>query len=309
MKLDLKSVVKMAVAGAACLGTTGAFAHVTFLQKDSYTTADGRSYIEGKSAVVNLNLGHACGAGTGSVVGIVTFPNGSDNEVYDITLDANLAVASNPVPSTTPLSNVLTGDAISGMKAEASNDWHAITAKKDATGKIRAIHWHGGWVPDEQYGLLSFRPTFAKFKPESCVSKVRIYMPSSQYCATYPTGPFVGSHFWVWAAIPAANIPLGTAIPAGFTVAPGYASYVDLDRDLKNNPLPKSCGYPSYNHGDEHNEHPGSRPGKVMAIYPSVDSLTQFLPHVGGNPATPTCPAGYHLQHNMETMTDECVPN
>lgn len=305
MDLSFKKLILILVASAATLATSVNFAHVTYIQKDAYTTPDGRSYKEGTSAVLSLNLSHACSATTGTDISTSVFPNGSDTEVYDLKLDpATLAVTADPVPSTTLLSNVLTADAISGMKPERDGDFEAIAIKKDASLKVRGLHWHHGFVPDAFFKRLNYRASFARFKPESCVSKVRVYIPSSQFCSNTAGGNIVASHWWAWASIPEAGIQV-PAPPAGFTKNVGYASYVDLDRDLVNNPLPRYCGYKQHRDDDDRNE---PRPGSVIGIYPSVDSMRTYGPHVSGGPISPSeCPPGTVLVHDMETMTNSCV--
>lgn len=260
---------------------------------------------------MSLNLSHACTATTGTQISTSVFPNGADNEVYELTLNPQtLAVTADPALSTVLLSDVLTADAISGIKAETDSDWEAIAAKKEAGGKVRALHWHGGWIPDAQFKRVTYRATFARFKPESCVSKVRVYIPASQYCSATADGPIIASHWWAWAAVPEAGIT-ANPIPSGFTKAVGYASYVDLDRDLVNNPLPRGCEERNRRRDSHHSrDHDNaSRPGKVIGIYPSETSLRTFGPHVNSGPVNPSdCPPGYVLVHDMDTMTNICVP-
>lgn len=306
-----KSTVALLVASAAALATSGAFAHVTYFQKDAYTTKDGRSYLEGTSAALSINLSHACTRTTGTQISTSVFPLGSDAEVYDLTLDPMTnAVMTDPVLSATVLSDVLTADAISGIKPEVDGDWGAIVPKLDEAAKVRAIHWHHGWTPDNYFERLTYRVSFARFKPESCYSKVRVYIPASQFCSETPDGPIVASHWWAWAGIPEAGVT-ANPIPAGFSKAVGYASFVDLDRDLENNPLPMSCGQDHRNkHYDVHNDHNNkTRPGMVLGIYPSVDTMRRFGPHTAGGITNPAdCPPGTTLQHDMTTMTNICVP-
>lgn len=304
------AMATLLVTGAMALASSAAFAHVSFFQKDAYLTSDGRSYKEGTSAALGLNLSHACSAATGTQISTVVFPNGADNEVYELGLDpATLAVTADPMPSAISLGEVLTGDAVSDMKAETDRDWEAIVAKQEA-GKVRALHWYGGFVPDEQFKRVTYRASFARFKPESCVSKVRVYIPSSQYCSATAGGPITASRWWAWAAVPEAGIT-ANPIPAGFTKAVGFASYVDLDRDLDNNPLPRGCGGERNRRDDDdrgRDRANASLPGTVIGIYPSVTSLRTFGPHVNSGPFNPSdCPPGYVLVHDMKTMTNVCV--
>jgi hypothetical protein len=302
-----KSIVMLLMASATALGSSGAFAHSPFVQKDDYLTPDGRSYLEGRSAYIAPSLGHACGAGTGTTNVSVTLPSG-DAEVYDLTLDpATLAVAADPKPSAYLLSNVLTADPVS-VKPERDGDWEMLMVKKDAGGKVRALHWHDGFVPDEMVERLNIRSTFAKFKPDTCVSKVRVYMPLAQFCANTPGGALVGAHWWLWASVPAAGIDIGAAPAAGFTKVVGNPPYVDIDRDLKNNPLPKSCGASNYNNGDAHNHLGQPRPGQVIGVYPTLDTIKAYQTITGSTGGGSACPPGTVSYMDPVTHETTCVP-
>lgn len=253
----IKSLIAFAAAVSA-FSSAEVLAHATFVPKDNYVTPDGRSYLEGKNSELNLNLAHACSPDTGTVIATTVFPNGDDNEVYDLELerqpDGSLKVTQDPIPSTWRLSDAIDGDALSSIKPRIDGDWQEISLKKDEKGKLRGTHWHGGWVPDAYYERVAFRATFAKFQPESCVTKVRVYLPAIQYCGKltsqgnapvigtdYP--PFVARNYWLWRAVPEAGIE---SIDTGsdgkpVTIDLGRAPYIDIDRDLENNNLPNGC--------------------------------------------------------------------
>ncbi len=274
-----KSLISLAMAASAIV-SSDVLAHATYVQKDNYVTLDGRSYLEGRNSELNLNLGHACGAGTGTVISPIIFPNGIDNEVYDLNLIRNptnlrsLDVSGEPVPSQEILSNVLTKEALTGIKPRVDRgDWGQIALKKEGS-LVRAIHWHEGWVPDDFYERNNFIATFAAFKPDTCVTKVRVYIPSIQYCTT-TAGTFAGLDAWIWKPIPGQ-----TGNNAALSTSPldlGRAAYIDIDRDLKNNKLPKKCGK-----GDDHQgETKNGWKGKVIGIYPIEEDIKHYLIHSG----------------------------
>lgn len=133
--INKKSLIALAVA-VGILAPAEIMAHATFPKKDSYFTPDGRSYLEGTSSELALNLAHACGADTGTIITTLAFPNGGDgpDEVYDLKLrfnanNANLELAEDPVPSSLTLADALTGDALSGIKPRVDGDWHEIVPK------------------------------------------------------------------------------------------------------------------------------------------------------------------------------------
>lgn len=303
-------IAMLLMAGTAAMAASAAFAHSPFVQKDGYLTKDGRSYLEGRSDFIAPALGHACGAGTATTNVSVTIPS-NDAEVYDLTLNATGGVAADPVPSALLLSDVLTTVPIA-IKPETDNDWEMIMVKTSAANLLQALHWHGGFVPDNQTERLNMRATFAKFKPESCVSKVRIYMPLAQFCATVPGGAYVGAHYWLWASVPDAGITVTQTPPAGFTKVVGNPPFVDLDRDLEMNPLQKHCmvtdAEARYDAHNDHNSKP--RPGLVLGIYPQLDTIKtwqKITDATGGGTGPTECPPGFVLVHDMETMTNSCV--
>jgi hypothetical protein len=256
-------------------------AHATYVQKDNYVTADGRSYLEGRNSELNLNLSHACGAGTGTVISPVIFPNGIDNEVYDLKLVRNptnhrtLDVSGEPVPSQEILSNILDKAALTGIKPRVDRgDWGEIAIKKDGS-LVRAIHWHEGWVPDDFYERNNFVATFAAFKPDSCVTKVRVYIPSIQYCTT-KTGTFASLDAWLWKPIPG-QTGNNAALSAG-AIDLGRAAYIDIDRDMKYNKPPKKCGGRG---DDDEGKSEGDWKGKVIGIYPTDEDIKHYLIHTG----------------------------
>ena len=91
---------KSSVVGIVALGVLvsgDVFAHANVPAKDWYFTSDGRSYVEGSSAEIKLNLSHSCTADLPTVVTTIAIPNGTDAEIYTLGFDkATQSVTGNP---------------------------------------------------------------------------------------------------------------------------------------------------------------------------------------------------------------------
>jgi hypothetical protein len=326
-----KSLISLAIVASAVV-SGDALAHANMAAKDWYVTKDGRSYIEGSSAELSLNLSHSCpvpsgvtpaALGWGTVIASVVFPNGENPEVYDLSLDPMTLAALSKQPSSMSLANILyttdgkggmfAGNALMSTKPERDGDWLQILPKngpvpafKSATNTqdVRSIHWHGGKVPNELYEDLQFRTSFPKFKAESCVTKVRAYLPAVQYCSenlnftAMPEVKITADDPWLWAPIPGVFDKVAAA---------GYAPYIDIDRNLIDNPLPKSCKNARKGRSDDEHKGQVKLTDKVIGIYPNADDIEHFLMHTGNHgggsgtcpkpgsvPMGGTCPTGTH---------------
>ena len=350
-----KSLISLAMVASAVV-SADALAHANIAAKDWYITKDGRSYIEGSSAKLSLNLAHSCpvpsgvtpeALGWGTVITTVVFPNGTNPEVYDLDLNPTTLAVLSKQPSSMSLSNVFytkdangglfAGNALMGTKPERDGDWLQILPKKGAvptfynhganTEDVRSIHWHGGKVPNELYEDLQFRTSFPSFKPESCVTKVRVYLPAVQYCSdnlnftAMPDVKITNDDPWLWAPIKGVFDTVA---------APGYAPYIDIDRNLIDNPLPKSCKHEGkdlsdneHSQNDDEHKRQAMVTSKVIGIYPNVDDIEHFLAHTGNNagggsgaggtisiPKTDTCPANTHSMEDPNNANNQfCMPN
>ena len=273
MNLNKTTKAVLLAAGAALLASSTALAHVTSLPGQ-------RTFQEGSEGIMTLRIGEACTPETGTQAVTTVFPNGDDDEVYELKLDpATLAVTANPVGSTVPLGSVLMGDAFSDIRPDNSREWDAVIPKTDASGRVRAIQWQGGFVPNSFFERVEWHAMmFAEFQPNTCFSKVRIYTPSRQFCSATAGGPIVASKWWAWAGIPEAGLP-ANPVPPGFTKAVEYVPYFDLNRNLAMNPLPRRCGGGGeYGDEDEGRRMVQQRPGRVLGVYPSETSIWIYAP-------------------------------
>jgi len=349
-----KSLISLAMVASAVV-SGDALAHANFAAKDWYVTKDGRSYIEGSSAEISLNLSHACpmptgvtapALGWGTVIATVVFPNGQNPEVYDLSLDPKTLSVLAKMPSSMSLADVLyttdgkggmfAGNALMSTKPERDSDWLEILPKKGPvppfynhgtnTQDVRSIHWHGGKVPNELYEDLQMRTSFPKFKPESCVTKVRVYMPAVQFCSNemnftaMPDLKITADDPWLWAPIPGVFEKVA---------APGYAPYIDIDRNLIDNPVSKRCKYKGKGRDDDRKRYDDGKnkssvTDNVLGIYPNPDDIEEFLMHMGNHggggtgtggmisiPKTDSCPANYHSMGQDPSNPDNqiCMPN
>jgi len=119
---------------------------------------------------------------------------------------------------------------------------------------------------------------------------------------------------WFWALIPGVFDTVA---------APGYAAYIDIDRNLNDNPIPKSCGNKENGRSDEHKSRKQVT-DNVIGIYPSVDGIEKFLVHLGATRVVDRAPAAqYRFQrpsHAQPTFiprvkskitpnNQKCMPN
>jgi len=219
-------------------------AHANFKPFPNMPGKDARSYVEGSSAYLELSLSHGCKGADGGHLATtdtaVVFPNAVDlgENTYTEDRDGN-RYAGNPVMS---------------IKPSIDNRWHGLMNPSGPVKPfyshglreqdVRALHWHGGHVPDDHFALLSFRAQFPKLA--GCTQKLRVYFPTVQYCEG---GVAMG---WIREA---------TAKWPEDLISPGYAPYVDVVRDTSANPLPASCG--------------GS--GETIEAYPSAEDIDRYL--------------------------------
>ena len=276
---------KSSVVGIVALGVLvsgDVFAHANVPAKDWYFTSDGRSYVEGSSAEIKLNLSQSCTADLPTVVTTIAIPNGTDAEIYTLGFDkATQSVTGNPnqSPKSTKYSSTANflftkgtgnatyaGNALMGIKPSVDNNWQQIIPKNGdvptfynhgAKSKdVLGIHWNGGNVPNDFYYDLKFRGTLPSIKPTSCIAKVRVYLPAIQYCGTDVNNLSKQDN---WLPKPGAGLT---------EVTTNYAPYFDIDRNLRTNPLPETC----LTNGQK---------GEFVGVYPSDAQLTNYLLHSG----------------------------
>ena len=176
-------VTKLSILAALSMTSSVAMSHLNIAVEDAIAVGDGaREYKEGSSAFLDVNISHDCTNAEGQhfpTVGVtLLLPNGASvpNTYSEITEDGTVHMA----------------NAVMGIKQRVNPTFaENIVVKGDVepfynhgvnTTDARALKWLKGSVDNDHYDNLEFKANFPKIDPESCVSKIKIYFPSMQYC-------------------------------------------------------------------------------------------------------------------------------
>ncbi|RLT89280.1 MULTISPECIES: DUF1775 domain-containing protein [unclassified Ketobacter] len=234
--MSLRKTISLLLIPCAMGTASNLFAHANTKPKDNLDTYSGRSYQENSSAYVDLVLSHGCD-GEATVHAAVLLPNAND-------LSGNT--------SSGPDGNYA-GNALMGAKAQLNANWKHIAYGKGSVPTyylrgeqqedVRAIHWQRGYVPDDVIELLTFRADTPKL--EGCVSKLKVNIPTVQYC----------THGKVKAWIKQPTAVFGEEV-----ISAGFSPSIDVVRDTVNNPLPEECGA-----------------GIEVEAYPTNEEIDQYL--------------------------------
>lgn len=201
-----------------------ASAHANFVPKDNIDSYSGREYQEGSSAYLSLSIAHGCNSMDGSksyktkhVVAI--FPNDVNMQGIAYTKDRS--------------GNHYGANGIMSIRPQTDSNWRFISNPKATvneyyshgvkTEDVSAIQWIGGDIPSDFFAGLTLRAQFPYL--EECVSKLRVYIPTIQYCAA--------GHIKGWLRSPTHSMP-------EHLISPGYAPYIDVIR-AENNPIDPTC--------------------------------------------------------------------
>jgi len=221
-----------------------AFGHANVVPQNNKDDFSGRQFEEGTTAYIKLNLAHACKVGPGGVDRrntnhfTVVFPNNIDLTGIAATFDMH--------------GGQYAGNVLMTIKTSVDSDWKKIRRQRGPvptyyshganSEDTRGIQWQHGDVPDDMYDNVEIRASLPKL--QGCAKKLRVYLPSVQYCANdtiqawvkYPTDGFSDS------------------------VIAHYAPYFDILRNEAKNPLDTTCG-----DGDTHE------------IYPTAEDVDKYL--------------------------------
>src|SRR5574337_447403 len=256
---------------AASLISTDAWAwpHANIQAKDTLDAYSGRSYQEGSSAILSINIAHGCThSGESYTTRIVTaiFTNGLEPDLGSIAY-------------TTDGTTNYEGNAVFGIKPVTDYNWKEIWPIMGnvptyynhgaKTTDVRAVHWRWGYIPDNFVGYGQVSVNFPKFIPSTCYNKIIVDIPVVQYCQA--DSKHQQDHVWTrdrlkakgdmnrvfaWMKAPTSTFPVNTI------VASGYVPSLTIVRNLTTNPLPASCG--------------GT--GQTLEIYPSAADIDMYLP-------------------------------
>src|SRR5574337_1208918 len=244
-----------------------AFPHANIQSKDTLDAYSGRNYQEGTSAVLRINIAHGCThSGESYTTHMVTalFPNGMDPDLGSIAY-------------TTDGTTNYEGNALFGIKPLADYNWKEIIPITGdvptyynhgaKTTDVRAVHWRGGYIPDNFVGLAEISVSFPKFLPNTCYNKITVDIPVVQYCAADSKNQ--QDHEWKRDRLKTKDIhrvfawmkEATSMFPTETIVAPGYVASLTIVRNLTTNPLPASCG--------------GT--GQTLELYPTAADIDTYL--------------------------------
>lgn len=207
-------------------------AHVNIAPDNAFSLGDEpRQYLEGKSAYVSINLPHSCSDAdrneypTTDVVLILPNSSGLPAEFY--TSDRS--------------GNTYGANAVMGTKARVSRNWKKVKVVKgpvdefyshgSKTEDTRAVKWLKGYVDNDHYDNLEIKTRFPKIDPESCIGTLRVELPAIQYCKKGYVTAWIGT-------TGSAKFP---ADSDKLRLEETYEPYLNVVRDVANNPYPESC--------------------------------------------------------------------
>jgi hypothetical protein len=226
-----------------CSASSLAFAHTTI--KDQAT--------EGTTLYTAATITHGCGDGIKPNLPVIAqsmvFPNGPSSIVTRL---------DNPAEPIN-LGDVLIGGehskgVIDPGGIQDKNVFSTIEELTDETGVVRGFHYADGELQVDLVGVIPFRLSGVTFKPESCVTKVRVRIGIANWCHHRPGVRRVDA--WIGRTTPVFN---DTRV-----VSLGFWPTLTINRDLAANPLPESCGE-----------------GYEVAVEPSDEDIDQYLPMSG----------------------------
>ena len=218
-------VLKTALVTALTVGMAeSALAHANFIPQDNLDLYSGRDYKEGSSAFLSLNLSHGCSNAEGETFAtkhaVAIMPNDQSLAGIAFTKDRQ--------------GNHYSANGVMSVRPEADANWKRIKAPKTAVGEYyshglktedtAAIQWKWGNIPADFYASVNFRVSLPYL--ESCISKIKVQIPTVQYCTS--------GHVKAW-------IKEATPSMSADVISTGYAPYINIVR-ADDNPLGEECG-------------------------------------------------------------------
>ncbi|CAB1275094.1 hypothetical protein [Candidatus Nitrosacidococcus tergens] len=231
--------------------------------------------VEGTTLYTADVINHGCESGVKSKLPVIAesmvFPNGSDAVATVLPSSEVGAFTATTPGQPIDITSVITGGALTivptGMQDKNLFDIHEV--QTDANGNVRGFHYSNsdttpqgqdGELQLDLVGTIPFRLAGVSFQPTSCATQLNIRIGIVDWC-THKTGNR-RNNIWIGNTTPTFNqtdrIATGTL---------GFWPTLIITRDLKNNPLPSSCG-----------------DGQVVAIQPSDDAIDTYLPMDGFTP-------------------------
>ena len=128
-----------------------------------------------------------------------------------------------------------------------SYDSHGIK-----THDVRAFHFLNGRLQKDLIGVVPFRASFPKFKPESCAVVLNLQIAIANFC-TRSRYKDNRADVWIGELTEKFNDP--------DVVSVGFWPSMSVVRDIENNPLPDHC-----------------QQGYEITVTPSSTAIDRFLP-------------------------------
>jgi len=234
----MKKIISRAAAICSLVIAGNAAAHIGIARENVFAVGDApREYKEGSSASLDIQLPHDCSNENGdhfpTTDTVVIFPNAENLSTDFMTTDSDGGIHG--------------ANAMMGIKARVSANWKKVKIVKGTVGSYynhgvktegaRAIKWLRGKVDNDHYDNLEIKTSFPKIAPESCVSSLKIEIPSIQYCKKGYAIAWIGTEG-------SELFPLLDPPNPKVRLTEGFTASFKVVRDLENNPLPEACEEP-----------------------------------------------------------------
>lgn len=258
--LKLKNQIAIITLFGLAIAYGNAFAHTTVVPKNTPDGYETRDNLEGQSSFNLFSIPHGCN-GIDVKAQSIVFPNGEDDVAVKTDTDESVELADHII-----------GNPVMGPKPVYDNRiFKDISVKRGAvplfedrgekTEDIRAFVFTDGRLPNEFMGLIPWRTTFPGFKPESCATSLKVNIAIANYCTnSIKAGDNDRADIWIGNTTSKFDDP--------DVVSVGFWPFLNVIRDLENNPISESCGE-----------------GFELMVTPSSEALDEFLPIHGFWPA------------------------
>lgn len=192
-----------------------------------HTSLETATMSEGVRVVNNLQIGHACGAGTSVLGSSVVFPDGADSTILV-----------NGAPYSGPLADFVSNWGPNIQPLVDRSVFNNVDEKPGANGNAVGF-WAGGGagIPDHMVGYVPFRVNPTNINPQSCAVSVRFYVNIVDVCEITPPSQLHDegvAEFWT-------HNDLGTVYDRQSASDDGVGR-LTITRNTTANPLPSGCG-------------------------------------------------------------------
>jgi hypothetical protein len=193
----------------------------------AHTTLETSTVPEGTRVLNNLQIGHACGAGTSVIGSSVVFPDGSDSRIL---VDGALYSG--------PLTDFVTNWGPNVQPLVSRAVFNNVDEKNGPNGNVVGF-WAGGGpgIPNHMVGYVPFRVNATNINPQSCAVSVRFAVNIVDVCVITPAAQLHDAgvaEFWT-------HNDLGTVYDRQSASDDGVAR-LTITRNTSTNPLPSGCG-------------------------------------------------------------------